>query len=65
MEPGDTLHPDQEPGGLGAGGTQVFPSVGLSVLICNVGVNRATVSQLIYPTGSVPVPLFACDHDMG
>lgn len=51
--PGDTVYPAREPGGLVSGCGHVFPSVGLSVLVCKVGINPALASQLVYPTGGI------------
>ena len=36
-------------------------SVGLHLLICEVGLNHALASQLVYPIGITCVPLLACD----
>lgn len=46
----------------GSGCGQSLPSVGLSVLVCKVGISPALASRLVYPTGGIPVPLFACDR---
>lgn len=56
--PGDTYpYPGAWRSGSGCG--QVFPSLGLSVLVCKVGISPALALLLVYPTGGIPVPLFA------